>query len=140
MHAGLLRDLGRATVRAFARLRSRPVNVVFGIGSFKYQHQTRDTFGFAMKATNVTIDGEDVAIFKSPKTDSGVKKSARGRLVVIPEGCEEGGKPVLVDRLDEKSPEERATYEKHDLLEEVWRDGKFVKEWTFDQVRATAQK
>jgi len=30
-------------------------NIVFGIGSFTYQHNTRDSFGFAMKATHVTI-------------------------------------------------------------------------------------
>src|SRR5690606_31519114 len=53
-------------------------NVVFGMGSFFYQGGwrgekpgwiTRDTFGFAMKATNVTIDGEDQPIFKDPVTD-----------------------------------------------------------------------
>lgn len=58
-------------------------NVVFGVGSFTYQYVTRDTFGFAMKATHVVIDGEGMAIFKDPKTDNGVKKSAKGRLAVV---------------------------------------------------------
>jgi nicotinamide phosphoribosyltransferase len=33
-------------------------NVVLGIGSFTYQYNTRDTFGFAMKATYVEVNGE----------------------------------------------------------------------------------
>lgn len=55
---------------------------VLGIGSFTYQYVTRDTFGFAMKATYVEINGEGRAIFKDPKTDSGEKKSAKGLLAV----------------------------------------------------------
>lgn len=57
-------------------------NVVFGIGSFTYQYQTRDTLGFAMKATYVEKDGVGEAIFKDPVTDSGTKKSAKGLLRV----------------------------------------------------------
>ena len=56
-------------------------NVVFGVGSFTYQYNTRDTFGFAMKAT---WGGErrGRALFKEPKTDNGLKRSARGLLRV----------------------------------------------------------
>lgn len=57
-------------------------NVVFGIGSFTFQYQTRDTLGFAMKATYVEVNGEGRAIFKDPKTDNGTKKSAKGLLRV----------------------------------------------------------
>lgn len=57
-------------------------NVVFGIGSYTYQYVTRDTFGFAMKATYGCVKGVDRDIFKSPLTDDGTKKSATGRLVV----------------------------------------------------------
>ena len=49
-------------------------NVVFGVGSFTYQYNTRDTFGFAMKATYVEVNGEGREIFKNPITDNGVKK------------------------------------------------------------------
>lgn len=58
-------------------------NVVFGVGSFTYQYNTRDTYGFAVKATAVRVNGEDRAIFKDPITDNGVKKSAKGFLKVI---------------------------------------------------------
>ena len=59
-------------------------NIVFGIGSYTFQYQTRDTLGFAMKATYVEINGVGQAIFKEPKTDSGTKKSAKGLLRVEP--------------------------------------------------------
>jgi nicotinamide phosphoribosyltransferase len=57
-------------------------NCVFGIGSYTFQYQTRDTLGFAMKATYVEINNEGLAIFKDPVTDSGTKKSAKGLLRV----------------------------------------------------------
>ena len=57
-------------------------NVVFGIGSYTYQYVTRDTFGFAMKATYGVVDGVPREIFKDPLTDGGVKKSAKGLLRV----------------------------------------------------------
>ena len=57
-------------------------NVVFGVGSFTYQYNTRDTFGFAMKATWGEVNGEGRALFKEPKTDNGLKRSARGLLRV----------------------------------------------------------
>lgn len=56
---------------------------VLGIGSYTYTYNTRDTFGFAMKATYGVVAGEGREIFKDPKTDSGLKKSARGLLAVF---------------------------------------------------------
>jgi len=57
-------------------------NIVLGIGSYTYQHVTRDSHGFAMKATSGVVNGERRDIFKDPKTDDGTKKSARGLLRV----------------------------------------------------------
>jgi nicotinamide phosphoribosyltransferase len=66
-------------------------NVVLGIGSYTYQHVTRDTFGWAMKATYGEVrvstgPGESFIlgqnIFKEPKTDDGTKNSAKGLLTV----------------------------------------------------------
>lgn len=56
-------------------------NVVLGIGSYSYQYNTRDTFGFAMKATYGVVNGEHYQIFKSPKGDTS-KKSAKGIPIV----------------------------------------------------------
>lgn len=58
-------------------------NIIFGIGSFAYQYNTRDTLGFAMKATWAQINGEGVNLFKNPITDDGTKKSATGLLEVL---------------------------------------------------------
>lgn len=71
-------------------------NIVLGVGSFTYQYNTRDTFGFAMKATYVEIDGKGVEIFKDPITDSGTKKSAKGLLQVN----KVNGELVLTDQVD----------------------------------------
>ncbi|MBX9870054.1 MAG: nicotinate phosphoribosyltransferase, partial [Burkholderiaceae bacterium] len=57
-------------------------NVVFGIGSYTYQYVTRDTDGFAVKATFAKISGEDREIFKAPKTGDGTKNSAKGLVAV----------------------------------------------------------
>ena len=65
-------------------------NMVFGIGSFTYQYNTRDTFGFAMKSTLVQINGEEFPIFKAPKTDDGTKRSQKGAVAVINGQCVDG--------------------------------------------------
>lgn len=108
------------------------VNVVYGMGSYGFQYQTRDTFGFAVKSTNVVINGVDTPIFKDPKTDNGLKKSLKGRVAVIrnPRGT------LLA--IDDDTPGTRENLAEADLLETVWKNGEFVKNLTFDQVRVNA--
>lgn len=101
-------------------------NVVFGVGSYTYQYVTRDTLGFAMKATNVTINGEERPIFKDPKTDNGTKKSAKGRLAVV---RGEDGELKLVDNLDSTNPRG------DDLLAPVFIDGVHFTDG-FDNIKA----
>jgi nicotinamide phosphoribosyltransferase len=105
-------------------------NMVFGVGSFTYQYVTRDTFGFAMKATWCEINGEARDIFKMPKTGNGMKNSAKGRLAVLEDY---DGDLYLVDQAE---PEE----EDASLLRPVWRDGKFLVTETFDIIRARAEE
>ena len=69
--------LSRLSAKGFAS-----GNVVLGIGSYSYQHITRDTFGFAMKATYGEVNSVPRNIFKAPKTDNGTKHSAKGLLRV----------------------------------------------------------
>lgn len=58
-------------------------NVVFGIGSYTYQHITRDTLGFALKSVYAEVNGQSRNLYKEPKTDkSRDKVSAKGRLRV----------------------------------------------------------
>lgn len=108
-------------------------NVVFGMGSYNYQYVTRDTYGFAMKATAATVGGVEHALFKDPVTDDGGKRSARGRLVVT-EGMD--GMPQMFDGHTRVSAEQLKA---EDLLQTVWQNGKFVKRVTLDEVRATVQ-
>lgn len=42
-------------------------NVVFGVGSYTFQYQTRDSLGFAMKATYAVVNGQERLLFKDPK-------------------------------------------------------------------------
>lgn len=87
-------------------------NVVFGVGSFTYQYNTRDTFSIACKATWAQVDGVGRDIFKDPVTDDGTKKSACGLLCVY----QEGDCMRVKDRCSRE--EEEAT-----ILEEVFFDG-----------------
>lgn len=105
-------------------------NVVFGVGSFTYQYNTRDTFGSAIKATQVVVHDEPVNIQKNPKTDSGLKKSATGRLAVL---HKHDGTPYLVEQA---TPEQEA----QSLLQPVWEDGYFVRYQSFADVRATLKR
>lgn len=65
-------------------------NIVFGVGAYVYSVLvSRDSFGQALKATSVTIDDQEKAVFKNPKTASeGFKKSRKGRVQVAIEDNE----------------------------------------------------
>lgn len=58
-------------------------NIAFGIGAYTYQYVTRDTRGYAIKATDAIIErlGE-LPLYKAPKTDPG-KRSPKGCVAVI---------------------------------------------------------
>lgn len=98
---------------------------------------TRDTFGFAMKATYVEIEkkpkdniGESLIIkrpiFKDPITDGGTKKSAKGLLSVI---RDKEGEYILCDNVDE------TTEANCNLLTTIYKDGVFFNEVNFQEIR-----
>lgn len=121
-------------------------NIVLGIGSFTYQYNTRDTFGFAMKATYGEVrvfnyeesckkshnvyETEAREIFKDPITDDGTKKSKKGLLMVT-------SVSLFGDEL-ELVCVDRCTWEQESkgLLTTVFKDGKLVKETSLDEIRA----
>lgn len=103
-------------------------NVVLGIGSYTYQYNTRDTFGFAMKATYGEVNGEGREIFKDPITDDGTKKSAKGLMKITLEE----GKYKLIDQV---SWEEEQTGE----LKEIFRDGKLLIDQSLSEIRKRIQ-
>jgi nicotinamide phosphoribosyltransferase len=104
-------------------------NIVLGVGSFTYQFNTRDTFGFAMKATYVEVDGEAREIFKDPITDDGTKKSATGLLHVTRHN---ENNYRLVDKV---SWEVEANGE----LQTIYKDGQFQNETTLTEIRKRLQ-
>lgn len=104
-------------------------NIVLGIGSFTYQFNTRDTFGFAMKATYVEVNGEGREIFKDPITDDGTKKSAKGLLLVTKSNLKsKGGNYNLIDQVSWKE-------ESQGCLQTIFEDGKFQNEITLTEIR-----
>jgi nicotinamide phosphoribosyltransferase len=132
------------------RLRAKgfaSTNIVFGVGSYTYQYNTRDTFGFAVKATYGEVEliadedmssqggpylGEQVLdkrmIYKDPVTDDGTKKSAKGLLFV---GWDADKKTYYLK--DQVSKEE---FESSDnQLQPVFKDGMILTLWTLDEIR-----
>lgn len=104
-------------------------NVVFGIGSYTYQYNTRDTFGYALKSTLCVIDGVEKQIFKNPKTDDGTKKSQKGRVAVL----KDGNSYIVRDGL---SLDDTI---KGDVLREVFRNGTLLIDENFADIRARIQ-
>ena len=102
------------------------INVVFGIGSYTYQYNTRDTFGWALKSSLCVINGKEIKIFKDPKTDDGIKKSQKGRVVIL----RDGDSFKFTDGFSLKDKVEG------DQLVEVFCDGKLLVEEKFSEIRA----
>jgi nicotinamide phosphoribosyltransferase len=99
-------------------------NVVLGIGSYTYQYNTRDTFGFAMKATYGEVNGVGREIFKNPITDDGTKKSAKGLMKIELEE----NTYVLKDQVSWNE-------EKTGELKEIFRDGKLLIDQSLSEIR-----
>lgn len=104
------------------------INCVYGIGSYTYQYNTRDTFGFALKSTLCKINGDEKLIFKDPKTDDGTKKSQKGAVSVY---MGTDGNLAYTDLLT-LSQADAAT---DNLLVTVFKDGKLLKDQTFAEIR-----
>jgi nicotinamide phosphoribosyltransferase len=136
VHVGLIYGDGMFKARIEdinARLKAKgfaSINWVAGIGSYSYQMVTRDTFGSAVKATFVIVNGEERAIWKDPETDDGTKRSARGRLAV---GYKANGE---LYQIQEATQEERD----RSVLQPVWENGKFLRAYAFADVRANVKR
>lgn len=132
---------GRLRAKGFAS-----TNIVFGVGSFTYQYNTRDTFGFAVKATygeveeeqeyyhaNGEVDGVTLRtrgreIFKDPVTDDGTKKSAKGLLFV---GWDADKKTYYLK--DQVTKEEFESSENQ--LQPIFKDGMILNICTLEEIR-----
>lgn len=112
-------------------------NVVLGIGSYTYNMNTRDTFGFALKTTYGVVNGKELLLYKDPITDDGTKKSQKGKVVVIDENkglkYNPENKQSLV-YIDELNDVQYNNY-KSNLLKPVFKDGKLLVDWTLEEIR-----
>lgn len=99
-------------------------NLVLGVGSFTYQFKSRDSLGFAVKATACKINGELKEIFKQPKTDDGTKNSLKGLIAVY----EENGTYVAKDCVSEAE-------EMVGALEPVFVNGNIMKDYSLSEIR-----
>jgi len=103
-------------------------NIVFGAGSwFAIGNTTRDTFNFAIKATQVTVDGVRKDIKKDPVTAKGSKTSATGRLAVLKDDANEFYLVEQATVADEAASE----------LKTIWKDGVWVRRQSFAEIRET---
>ena len=101
-------------------------NAMFGVGSYTYQCVTRDSLGFAVKATYTEVNGKAIPIFKDPKTDS-KKKSAKGLLHV---GLVDG-EYVLTDNVTREVEQSESN-----MLKIRFLDGSFYNQTSLDEIRA----
>lgn len=102
-----------------------PENLIIGVGGILRNH-SRDTFGFALKATYVEYGGKGHNIMKDPVTDHG-KKSHTG-LVGLFKGSD--GNYVTRDQLDQ------ATYNQS-LLHVVYKNGVVYNKRSLQTIRDT---
>lgn len=107
-------------------------NIVFGVGAYVYSVLvSRDSFGQALKATSVTINGTEKAVFKNPKTASeGFKKSRKGRVQVV----REQGELVVHDGFTAE------TIPDDNLLQVVYDEGFVSDKPSFDELRAIIKR
>ena len=100
-------------------------NVVLGVGSFSFSSSlSRDSLGFAVKATYAEINGNPTPIYKEPKTDLS-KKSARGLMKIVED---DKGELVLVDQVSWAE-------ESEGLLQVVFENGKLFNQPDFTEIR-----
>lgn len=105
-------------------------NVAFGMGGGLLQKLDRDTFKFAYKCSSVRIKGQLCDVFKQPKTDYG-KTSKAGLLELVShkdKGIMSIKRSDCWDHLHTK------------LMDDVFLNGKLLREISFDQVRENTLK
>ena len=92
------------------------------------QFRSRDSLGFAVKATFCMINDKPTEIFKQPKTDDGTKNSLKGLIRV----------ELVNDKyvpIDQVTPD----FEDGGYLKTVFENGKLIKEFTLDEIRANIE-
>jgi len=114
--------------------------IAFGSGGDLMQNCTRDTLGFAIKCSSITLEhvnketGDKITskrdVFKDPITDNG-KVSKKGELMLYQD---EKGRYITENISNKAAPNWIP------VLETIYENGTFVKEYTFDKIRETVNE
>lgn len=115
-------------VKIYERLADKgfaSTNIVLGVGSYTYQFNTRDTYGYAAKGAWFQSEGIDYNIYKDPATDNGTKKSLKGLVAVHKDENNE----YFVKT--ECTPEEESDGE----LQLIYENGKLYNQITLSEIR-----
>jgi nicotinamide phosphoribosyltransferase len=106
-------------------------NLTVGSGGSLLQKVNRDTCQFALKASEVTVDGRTYGVAKTPVTDAN-KRSKEGRLKLV--RTPDGGWETLssIDHPDRFAAAE-------DALVTVFEDGDVTRRWTLSEIRERAR-
>lgn len=102
-------------------------NIVFGIGSYTFNCNTRDSLGIAVKSTYCEVAGECREIFKDPITDDGTKKSAKGLLAVID------------NKLVDQTTWDIVNLEQNQL-KTVYKNGNLIKDFSLQEIKNNLYK
>ena len=97
-------------------------NVAFGSGGWLMQDLNRDTLGFAIKCSSITINDEEFDVYKDPITDT-TKKSKKGRVFTVK------------DQHGNMTTETNEVYLYNSILDVVFEYGELTKEVTLEEVR-----
>ncbi len=101
-------------------------NIAFGIGAGLLQKLNRDTYRFAFKVSEVTIDGQAIPVRKSPV--GSFKHSKAGHLDLV---RDKNGTLRTIDRATDPTGVSSE-------LVPVFRNGALLSDWTLEQVRGRA--
>lgn len=103
-------------------------NIAFGMGGALLQQVNRDTQKFALKCSEITVDGQKREVFKNPITDPG-KRSKSGRLALVQRQADGPLETVREEYLNNKHS---------NLLELVFDNGAILRTTTLKEVRERA--
>ncbi len=112
------------TLRRLETMGYAASNLVIGVGGILRGH-SRDSMGFAIKATYVIVNGEERAIEKDPITDSG-KKSLKGLMVLERDAL---GNYATTDEVD-------WARESQGELVTQFEDGEILREYEWEEILA----
>jgi nicotinamide phosphoribosyltransferase len=113
-------------------------NIAFGSGGGLLQQCNRDTLKFAFKCSSAVVNGEERDVQKQPIT-AAWKSSKRGRLALVKNIMFEtvhGSQWATICK-DDLAPE--PYFEMSDHLDEVFRDGKLLVNYTLEEIRQRAK-